>query len=72
MLQAASAGVGVELKTLRQQRDGLEDQIQRLEATIARAKGKPLPQRSCNVSAATVGIFRCHTLLMRVNAGMHG
>ncbi|CAL5221480.1 g3680 [Coccomyxa viridis] len=37
-IQAASAGVGVELKTLRQQRDGLEDQIQRLEATIARAK----------------------------------
>ena len=40
LLQAASAGVGVELKTLRQQRDGLEDQIQRLEASIARAKGR--------------------------------
>ena len=38
-IQAASAGVGAELKTLRQQRDGLEDQIQRLEATIARSRG---------------------------------
>ena len=34
-------GVGTELKTLRQQRDGLEDQIQRLEASIARVKGMP-------------------------------
>ncbi len=38
-IQAASVGVGCELKTLRQQRDGLEDQIQRLEATIARSRG---------------------------------
>ena len=36
--------MGIELKTLRQQRDGLEDQIQRLEASIARAKGKSIPQ----------------------------
>jgi hypothetical protein len=41
-IQAASAGVGAELKTLRQQRDGLEDQIQRLEATIARSRGAQL------------------------------
>ena len=31
--------MGQELKTLRQQRDGLEDQIQRLEASIVRVKG---------------------------------
>ncbi|CAL8468745.1 g8285 [Coccomyxa elongata] len=36
-IQAASVGVGTELKTLRQQRDGLEDQIQRVEASIARS-----------------------------------
>ncbi len=38
-IQTASVGVGTELKTLRQQRDGLEDQIQRLEASIARSHG---------------------------------
>lgn len=35
--QAATAGVGQELKALRQQRDALEDQIQRLEASLAHA-----------------------------------
>lgn len=38
-IQAASIGVGSELKTLRQQRDGLEDQIQRLEGALARSRG---------------------------------
>ena len=37
-MQAATAGVGAELKALRQQRDALEDQIQRLEASILRAR----------------------------------
>lgn len=47
-IQAASVGVGSELKTLRQQRDGLEDQIQRLEATIARSHGQSVSfRRSC-------------------------
>ncbi len=57
LLQAASAGVGVELKTLRQQRDGLEDQIQRLEASIARAKGGLLPPRSCNNRAEILCMY---------------
>jgi hypothetical protein len=42
-IQAVSVGVGTELRTLRQQRDGLEDQIQRLEATIKRARGEKDP-----------------------------
>lgn len=37
LAQAATAGVGAELKALRQQRDALEDQIQRLEASLAHA-----------------------------------
>lgn len=49
-IQAASVGVGTELKTLRQQRDGLEDQIQRLEATIHRAQGALLTLHCFNCS----------------------
>ncbi len=66
-MQAASAGVGAELKTLRQQRDGLEDQIQRLEASIARAKGKPVnaPGQTwmqCHMSSLTAHVAFRHIL----------
>lgn len=56
--QAASSGVGQELKTLRQQRDGLEDQIQRLEASIARAKGMLIYTPVQRHALDTAGLLR--------------
>jgi hypothetical protein len=50
--------VGQELKTLRQQRDGLEDQIQRLEASILRVKGMLIYMPVQRHALDTAGLLR--------------